>query len=151
MGMTSFFADLGAKLAQIQRSWGAVRPTDGAVFLRVWQDRGRNIDGTQYVELTRHERFVDDPDNFGWNERLKHVELLRQGRKCFLVMCIAKDVAQYPRVIREFDEERIFETRDPIEIDGDWFIRLGRPVSARDVMREAARLRQMETTQSNVG
>ncbi|KAB0520533.1 hypothetical protein F7R20_27610 [Pseudomonas brassicacearum subsp. brassicacearum] len=36
--ITQFFAALKAPLHMMRRSWGAVRD-DGAVFLRVWQDR----------------------------------------------------------------------------------------------------------------
>jgi hypothetical protein len=38
MTISSLFQSLGAPLANTRWSWGAQRSSDGAVFLRVWQD-----------------------------------------------------------------------------------------------------------------
>ena len=43
---------LGAPILNVVWSWGAVRPADGVVFLRVWQDRERKVDGKWYTMLT---------------------------------------------------------------------------------------------------
>jgi len=134
MSMSEYFRRLGAPLVNHMWSWGAVRASDGAVFLRVWQDREQKIDGRWYTMLTHHEKFEDDPGNLGWQERLSHVELVRQGAKCYLVMCEAKDVSASPRSVRSFNDRELFIGGKCVEIDGDWWIeRVGR-LPAREVM-----------------
>jgi len=133
MSITQLFSRLGARLANPMWSWGAVRLSDGIVFLRVWQDRELKIDGKWYTKLTDHTFFADDPDNLGWRERLKHVDLIRGGAACYLVMCECVDVNASPRAIKSFNEHEVFVGGALIERDGDWWIeRVGRkPV--RDV------------------
>jgi hypothetical protein len=50
--LTEFFAYLEAPLANQRWSWGAVRPSDGAVLLRVWQDEQRKMDGPWLTQVT---------------------------------------------------------------------------------------------------
>ncbi len=38
MSQAELFETLGAPLKNVRWSWGGVRKSDGAVFLRVWQD-----------------------------------------------------------------------------------------------------------------
>ena len=83
MSQTNLFAKLGAPLANPRWSWGAIRTTDGVVFLRVWQDRTRRHDGARFVQVTHAEKFKDNPDNLGYRERLRHVERIREGASLF--------------------------------------------------------------------
>jgi len=50
---STFFAWLGAPLVNSRWSWGAVRPTDGTVFLLVWQDRMAEVGGARLVQVVR--------------------------------------------------------------------------------------------------
>lgn len=79
MNLTELFAYLGARLANNRWSWGAVRQADGAVFLRVWQDEWQRVDGLCAVRITDNRNFADVPDNLGYAERLRHIDLLRGG------------------------------------------------------------------------
>ena len=131
---SELFRRLGAPLLNVVWSWGAVRPADGVVFLRVWQDRERKVDGRWYTMLTHHAVFVDDPANLGWQERLGHLAKIRGGARCYLVMCEAKDVEASPRAIKSFNDRDLFVGGALVEMDGDWWIeRVGR-VAVRDVM-----------------
>src|SRR5919199_6254969 len=124
MSQMNLFAMLGAPLANPRWSWGGIRSSDGAVFLRVWQDRTRKHDGSLFVQLTHTERFKDDPDNLGYQERLRHVERIRQGADCYMVMCEALDVHAVPRKVKDFNEEEVFRGGKVVELDGDWWIEL---------------------------
>ncbi len=56
MGITELFEKLGAPLKNQIWSWGAVSE-EGDVYLRVWQDRFRIIDGKQTVQVLHHRAF----------------------------------------------------------------------------------------------
>jgi hypothetical protein len=124
--LTDFFAYLGAPLHNQRWSWGAVR-LDGAVFLRVWQDEQRKIDGSWFTQVTFRNFFNDNPSNLGCLERLKHVELVRSGAPSFMVMCLAKDVAASPREVASFDRNDVFVGGRLIEVEGNhWLERVAR-------------------------
>jgi hypothetical protein len=125
MNQTAFFASLGAPLRNPRWSWGAVRPEDGAVFLRVWQDRMRDHLGSRFDQLTHHARYRDDPNNLGYRERLEHVELVRGGRRCYLIVCEAAEPDARPRELRQFDHTQVFPGGRVVELDGDWWIEVG--------------------------
>lgn len=108
--LTDFFKLLGAPLVNSRWSWGAQRPSDGAVFLRVWQDLKRFEGEQRFMLLDRHGN-GNDPEassNLGYQERRRHIEEIRAGKRCYLVMCIAKDTEARPRAVREFHDEDIF-------------------------------------------
>lgn len=132
MSLTEFFKQLGAPLANSRWSWGAQRASDGAVFLRVWQDRKRFEGERRYMLIDRH---GDDPNasrNLGYQERLKHIAAIRSGAACYLVMCIARDVDATPRAVQDFHDQDIFVGGELVEKDGDvWVEVTGRkPVSS---------------------
>ena len=135
MNLSDFFKrKLGAPLGNIRASWGAVRAADGIVFLRVWQDEVVKRDGGQYVRVAAHSKYPRDSDDFGWNERLRHIDLIRNNAKCYLVMCIAKDVDANPRAVKDFIDDRVF-VGGAIKDNGDTWIGCGPPVSLDDVGR----------------
>ncbi len=82
MKQTDFFEMLGAPLTNARWYWGAVRPKDGAVFLKVWQDRMRTHEGGLFAQVTFHARFRDDPGNFRHRVRVGHVAQVRAGSPC---------------------------------------------------------------------
>lgn len=107
ISITEFFTRLGAPLRNPMWSWGSVR-IDGTVFLRVWQDRTKAIDGAKCL-MVLHTSAHADVNNLGYEERQRHIELLRTGAPCFMVLCIAKDSTSSPRKIASFIRERLFK------------------------------------------
>jgi hypothetical protein len=103
-------------------SWGSIRPSDGVVFLRVWQDHTRNIDGKYWVQISHCAKYRDKPDDLGHQERLKHIEKIRERAKSFLIMCSAVDVKVLPRKIKKFNEKEVFPCGELIELDGEVWI-----------------------------
>jgi hypothetical protein len=131
MSISSFFTRLGAPLKITRRSWGAQRPSDGAVFLRVWQDLKFIEDGRLHMLVDHRINNSDDTSNAGYNERVRHIQEIRQGAPCFLIMCTAVDPQARPRKIEFFNEDDIFVGADIVEKDGaTWIQIVGRkPVS----------------------
>jgi hypothetical protein len=129
MGHAEIFDRLGAPLHNVRWSWGSVR-ADGSVVLRVWQDEDRRVDGATYMRLTHHRAFQDRLDDRGYRERLRHVELLRIGAPCTLVMCRAKDVHASPRTIDPSSRPRVFTGGPLVDLEDDTWIRLGASVQS---------------------
>jgi len=129
LSQTEFFQSLGAPLQDFRRSWGGVRAGDSAIFLRVWQDETRRIDGKLYTMITARKWFADDPANFGNSERLRHVEAIRAGASAFAVMCLAEDPSASPRTIRSFDDRDLFIGGGLMAFEGEEWLELVDKVS----------------------
>ena len=127
MSLTQHFKKLGAPLKNSRRSWGAVRASDNAVFLRVWQDQKIRIDGKSYMMLTHHNAYVGNEGSPGYKERLDHVRLAMAGARVYMTMCIVRDPAETPRKIKSFIEENVFLGGKIVEHEGDsWIEQAGR-------------------------
>ena len=75
---------------------------------------------------------VENASNLGYAERLKHVELIRNGAPSYMVMCQALDVHAAPRVVASFDRNDVFVGGRLVVLDGDaWLERTARrPISS---------------------
>jgi hypothetical protein len=129
-----FFATLGAPVANARQGWGSIRPSDGAVFLRVWQDEFQTQEGRRYVQVTHHDAHQLHAKNSGDHERMRHVERVREGATCYLVMCQATDVHASPRVVKQFNEQEVFSAGGVVELDGDFWIELGSRIPIRQAI-----------------
>lgn len=134
MSQKQLFERLGAPLVNARWSWGAVRDRDGVVFLRVWQDEIKRIDGRLFMRITANDYFLNhDPANHGWLERLRHIESVRGGATSYMVMCVAKHVNAIPREVQSFNRDEVFTGGQLIEADGDTWLALGPRVRVQDV------------------
>jgi hypothetical protein len=124
MTQTQMFKRLGAPLANSRWSWGSVRLEDDAVFLRVWQDRKIKHGGRWFMMVTHHEKYLGDEDNLGYQERLEHVEKIRAGARCFMIMCLAEDMTAAPRTIKSFNSDEVFVGGKVIELNGDTWVEM---------------------------
>jgi hypothetical protein len=125
---------LGAPLKNTRWSWGAVRPEDGAVFLKVWRDQMRTHDGSQFAQVTFHARFRDDPDNFRHRARLGHVARVRDGAPCYLIECEAVDPTTRPRRVRWLNATEVFPGGRVVDLDGEWWVEMLAGVSVQEVV-----------------
>ncbi len=82
------------------------------------------IDGGTYMMLTHHQKYVEDQGNPGYRERLQHIERIRSGAKCYMVMCLANDKEATPREIQSFNDRQVFVGGDLKEADGDTWVLL---------------------------
>lgn len=130
MIITALFEKLGAPLANSRWSWGGVRE-DGAVVLRVWQNETQHIGDKLYVQLTHRAVFSGRENNLGYQERNRHVEQIRMGARCYMVMCKPKSTQDEPRRIKEFKEHEVFVAGDIVEYEGDLWVPIAdrKPVS----------------------
>lgn len=136
MSQKELFERLRAPLANARWSWGAVRPSDGVVFLRVWQDESKRIDGRLFMRITANNYFQNnDPKNLGWQERLRHVALIRGGSASYMVMCVSIDQSASPREVQSFNKEEIFRGGQVIDTDGDTWLELLARVSVQDAAK----------------
>lgn len=104
------FASLGAPLNNVQWSWGAVRKSDGAVFLVVWQDESLRRDNRSFSLVHNETFWGDTTDSNGLNERKGHLALVRTGAKTYLIMALAKNARtpDAPRRIVELNTDEVF-------------------------------------------
>jgi hypothetical protein len=124
------FTYLGAPLNNVQWSWGAVRETDGSVFLAVWQDENLRR-GTRSYSLVHNQQFWGDTtDRHGLSERRRHLARVREGAKTYLIMALAERArtADAPRRIKELNSDEVFAAGELYE-DGTgnvWIERVAR-------------------------
>lgn len=107
MSISKFYRDtLGANLANSRWSWGAFNPSTNQLFLRVWEDQIKTIDGQECVSLLlRNSRNASK----GLPERIRHINSLRQGTEGYGVVCTAIDTTGPARTIKSFDAERLLK------------------------------------------
>lgn len=132
MTQTEMFEWLGSPLANNRWSWGSIR-SDGVIFLRVWQDEIRAHNNKSVVRVTKHAKFADRPSNLGYKERLHHLDLVKNGAKCYMIMCEAKDPFAPKRVIKSFNTAELFLASAAVDIDGDTWLELAERVSANNI------------------
>ncbi len=126
LSISDFFAGtLGAPLHNTVWSWGAVRPTDGVIFLRCWTDTIRRIgiDKQQMIEVQWPENEVRKSKP-GWLERNEHLARARAGSPAYAVMVTARNVNANPREIDFYNAKEVFELGEIIEIDGITYAQL---------------------------
>ena len=135
------FSYLGAPLLNVQWSWGAVREIDGAVFLVVWQDESMRRDNRNYSLVHNQVFWGATTDSNGLNERRRHLDLVRQGAKTYLIMARATDdrTPGAPRRIAELNSEEVFVAGELFEENNGniWLERVSRVPVDRVRVREA--------------
>jgi hypothetical protein len=124
MTLTSLFKYLNAPLTNQRWSWGAVRASDGAVFLRVWQDEIKKSGQRRLARVTANAVFGGDETNPGYAERLRHVDLIRNAATSYMILCEAVDVVASPRAVAKFNEREVFVGGNLTESDGEWWLEL---------------------------
>ena len=104
MSISDFFQNkLGVKLKNTRWSWGASNPATKQVFLRVWDDDFKTIDGLKHIRILGKD-WVGR--SHGLPERKGHIEELRKGSEGYGVLCTAKDSdLSKARRIKTFDQE----------------------------------------------
>lgn len=111
--INAFFRDaLHAPVANARWSWGAVDERTRRVFLRLWRMDIATIEGRQVIRVLGHAR----PSLPGWNERARHLELIRGGYSAYAVIC-DKDAPE-SRTIRQFNHESLMRLGHVIDRDG---------------------------------
>lgn len=121
----------------VRWSWGAVREADGAVFLRVWEDRKRPHDGATFMKATHRWAYRENGSSPGFREREEHVRRIRRGAPCYLVFCRAVDRNARPRKIESFNTSEVFPGGRMVELDGETWIEVLPGVPVKQAMLPA--------------
>jgi hypothetical protein len=112
-GINAFFRDsLGASLANSRWSWGGVDHVRRRVFLRVWRDELGKSGGPDVIRILRKAQTKGRP---GWNERRRHIELMRSGYQAFGVLCDRNDPEA--GAISAFESESLLRLGEVVETD----------------------------------
>jgi hypothetical protein len=114
-GINAFFRDvLGASFANARWSWGGVDHERRRVFLRVWQDDiADESDGRRSIQVLRKAQTKSRP---GWNGRVRHIELIREGYRAFGVMC--ERAQRDNSTIVRFDADEVLELATVTDLPG---------------------------------
>lgn len=94
MDLRELFDALGVTLQDARWSWGGVRESDKSVFLCVWQDSIREIDGKRHVWVSDVE---GADESLGARELLAHIGLIRSGYVAYIVQCRPEDEETSPK------------------------------------------------------
>lgn len=124
MSMSIMFEKLGARLRNNIWSWGAATENDKIVYFRVWNDEQKIINGKRCVHLLAREKY-EGKKNLGYEERLKHIELIKDGAECFLIFCEPKNPVSQPRKVADYIKDKVFPAGAFVEYEGDLWIEHG--------------------------
>lgn len=130
MSMHELFDALGVALEDERWSWGGVRESDKRVFLYVWQDSVREIDGKHYAWVSEVE---GADESLGARERLRHIALIGAGYRPYIVKCRAEDRA-LPLPTKAINEMEILAGGALIQLDDGFWLELAGRVPARNLM-----------------
>lgn len=134
MTLARFFEQrLGAPLRNHRWSWGAVSPSTGDVYLRVWDDEFEMVGGRRCVRLVE----PHDPSHLtgtgrahpGARERQAHVQAIRRkDARAFGVILTAVDRQAAPRRMASFLETSLLVGGEVVEDEegGVWLEDAGR-------------------------
>ena len=110
LSLTEFFKmRLGAPLATTRQSWGAYKSDQSAVYLAVWQDEIKRVDGVTWVNVLGWD---DIGSTFGREERIKHLDSIKAGMPAFALIKVAKDVKANPREMKEFNSDYVIAIKN---------------------------------------
>ena len=132
MSMSSYFKQLGAPLKNARWSWGALRK-DGSLVLRVWQHERKQLDGSTYFRVTHFEKFSDNQDDLGYQERIDQIQLIEHGAKAFMVMCSVENPEAKPHKVKEFNEDEVFLGGKLLKVGGDFWLEMTDRIPARNL------------------
>lgn len=138
LGINAFFQKvLDAPVANIRWSWGAVDERTRRVFLRVWRVDLQQLDGKEVIRVLGKSR----DQRPGFNERLRHIELLREGYLAFGVQCDKKDVDDGG--IGSFDRDEILRLGEVIDNDGMVYVEVVERVRPDEIPLAAGRIEEL--------
>jgi hypothetical protein len=102
--LASFFSHvLNAKLRNARWSWGAEQRDTNRIYLRVWEDDLRTVQGRDSVRILGKTVRRGSP---GFAERVRHVQALSAGAEGYGVLCTAaRPREQGARRIESFDQQ----------------------------------------------
>jgi len=134
MRIGAFFRDvLKAKFVNTVWSWGALQPSTGRVFLRVWKDEIIPLDGGRFVYVLDNR--TKKSHRLGWVERARHVGQLRGGATGYGVVCVKRAKRDVNGSIASFDDKQLLKLGELIDDSGKIYARVDGTVAVADLER----------------
>ncbi len=139
MRQKALFDKLGVRLRSVRWSWGGVRESDKAIFLKVWKDEKRKLPSEgnrEFVRVTDKKRFESKDrkrKHPGYYERLDHLARVKNGAKSYMVICIAKDVHTVPREVKSFNSDELYLGGKLMDYDGNSWLEIVGCVPVQDL------------------
>ena len=127
---------LNAPMKNQQWSWGALRESDGALFLNVWADQSVKRDRSWYYRLTDYVAYLNKSSDNGWCERLRHIELLSDQTRMapsYMILCKVKDPLASPRSVDQFDNQTLFIGGALVFENGDWWLEASKRIHKSEI------------------
>jgi hypothetical protein len=130
--ISRFFSEsLGAPLLNPRWSWGAISPTTGQLFLRVWKDERETLRGKDVIAVLGANW---QSNSVGLPERREHVRLLKVGIEAYGVLCTVKDASAVgPRKIQSFDQETLLRFGPVDELEGNTYVSILGAIPLADI------------------
>ena len=136
---SKFFSEvLGAKLRNVQWSWGAVDEDRNRVFLRVWE-HGLEPDDNSGLEIATVFSESWASRSPGFSERRGHLELVRSGKSAYAVRCVARDPnSDGKKSIKSYDDEAVYRLGDLDQRGSTWYAPIVERVPVDSFLDDAA-------------
>lgn len=134
MKINQFFTTtLGAQLKNARWSWGAYDSENHRIFLRVWQDGVKTVNGKERVLIARD---VPRRKSNGFAERNNHISLVVGGADGYGVACIAVDPkTTETRTIKSFDDQILLRLGEIFNEDGNTYANVIDRVQVKELAR----------------
>jgi putative restriction endonuclease len=142
IGINAFFAKrLNAPVYNPRWSWGAYDPSTETVSLRVWRDEMHDVHGRPAIRIKDPIDPAVKRSNTrisAENERAKHVELAREGRRLIGVVCKSLDPGGRARKIESYETDRFAELKGLVDRDSSTWAFIDRWATAGEVDQRLA-------------
>jgi len=115
MSISDFYKNtLGANLRNQRNSCGAYNPITNRLFLRVWRDDKKIIEGKEVIKICSKN---SKSKSRGYPERIRHVNDLKDGVEGYGVLCDKKiNESKNERSIKHFDNDFLLQFGKVIEV-----------------------------------
>lgn len=125
---------LGANLSNIRWSWGAYNPNTNQLFLRVWEDQIKTIDGIECIRISYKK---SGNKSRGYNERKRHVEELKLGVEGYGVLCTARKIKENGvRTIKSFDDKELLIFGNSVKKGNYIYAQIEKRIAVKDLARK---------------
>ena len=134
MNINRFYTDiLGVKLRNTRWSWGALDDITNCVFLSVWEYYIEPVPEGERI-VVRHEK--PRQHLHGYNERCRHLNLMREGTTGFGIVCIPADNKAESWTIKSFDETTLLQLGSLTEENNQTYAHIDARVPVEELSRQ---------------
>lgn len=131
ISISALYRGLGAPLRNSRWSWGAINHAKRILFLSVWEDEIKQHGERRLVRVTAHAE-LDPKTDYGYRERLNHLEAIRDGIKAFLIFCRPISTTDRRRSLSSINSAQLFPVISIEKLGIDEYLEFDTPVPRSD-------------------